>query len=436
LDDLLDLAMDPQSSHGGEEASDSDRDRSASSTPTAGSAFGDHARIPLPFPGQPVSSSAPVAFSIGNIGFPTRAVVMRSVFAPLSNSTSTVSLVKLMPLEWPALKCLEYKACLVAKRVQYGEDAAAGFESSRVEIEHNLAVSADNFRERSLLAALDSAKTENERRLGKCRLAAGKHHLVRFYAGVIETRAVGGALQQQQQVSSTMLFDYAAHGLNLDELRRRLGGPLGVSALRKVAAELLIAVDFLHSVAGIAHCDLHCGNAIWTPMNGGAGHVKVCDLGSSRRIGFAQEHTMPRFNTSFAAPELIDAQTLDLLRAAVTPAVDIWSVGVILLSLASGRLPCTRHDPLFEYEAMYRFDADDGESTPNFFPLFTPFDEDWRKTAPSKEVDSNTVHPHLAHVSGEVQLLAFLRKCLSVNPKTRPSAADLLLHDPFVTKYF
>jgi serine/threonine protein kinase len=106
------------------------------------------------------------------------------------------------------------------------------------------------------------------------------------------------------------------------DLRRLLmtGQPLDVAVARRVAADVLLAVEYMHA-KGVVHCDLKPDNVLLDAD----GSAKVADFGlaTPAHLAVEDDHTVTRF---YRAPELV------CLLPWGRP-VDLWSVACILFEL-------------------------------------------------------------------------------------------------------
>ena len=116
-------------------------------------------------------------------------------------------------------------------------------------------------------------------------------------------------------------------------------GGLSLEQIERYGMQLADALAHAHA-RGVIHRDLKASNVIVTP----AGRLKVLDFGISRRLepgggdettvmdqSWASQHTFTG-TLPYAAPEVFKGQEADVRS-------DIWSVGVILYEMASGRRP-------------------------------------------------------------------------------------------------
>lgn len=114
-----------------------------------------------------------------------------------------------------------------------------------------------------------------------------------------------------------------------------------------ITYQILHALTFLHS-ASIAHRDLKPANVLVMKHCSLPGSVKVCDFGLARgdmqldQAGALTEYVVTRW---YRAPEVM------LLKKHYSSAVDLWSVGCILVELLSRRPPIF---PGTDYRDMLR----------------------------------------------------------------------------------
>jgi serine/threonine protein kinase len=104
---------------------------------------------------------------------------------------------------------------------------------------------------------------------------------------------------------------------------------------RKISEQLACALYYLHSY-GIMHRDIKLENIMMTD-NSEESVPKLVDFGLSKIIG-PQETAVDPFGTvGYAAPEILRKQPY-------SKSVDIWSLGVIVYILISGKQPFTGKD--------------------------------------------------------------------------------------------
>jgi serine/threonine protein kinase len=120
--------------------------------------------------------------------------------------------------------------------------------------------------------------------------------------------------------------------------------PSGVSEAEAqgIFAQLLSAVAHSHSNS-ILHRDINPNNVLLQLQGGTRPIVKLCDFGSSKECA----HSMPRSFRStapnFVAPEVLRARHMAAKSQSFIignkGAIDVWALGVILLTLLQGSAP-------------------------------------------------------------------------------------------------
>jgi len=84
--------------------------------------------------------------------------------------------------------------------------------------------------------------------------------------------------------------------------------------------QLMRGLSFIHG-RGIVHCDIKPQNLL---LDGKSKTLKICDLGSAKRLVFGQAYLSYVCSRYFRAPELILGAT------SYTTSVDLWSAGCVL----------------------------------------------------------------------------------------------------------
>lgn len=123
-----------------------------------------------------------------------------------------------------------------------------------------------------------------------------------------------------------LVFEYVAGGQMLDYIITH--GCVKEQQARRFARGIVSALDYCHHNS-IVHRDLKIENVLINDD----GEVKLIDFGLSNL--FYRDNLLKTFCGSlyFAAPELLNAQPY------VGPEVDVWSLGVVLYVLVSGKVP-------------------------------------------------------------------------------------------------
>lgn len=124
-----------------------------------------------------------------------------------------------------------------------------------------------------------------------------------------------------------MVLEYAENGDLFDYLYKR--EKLSHAEAWRIFKQLVSALGHLHS-RGYCHRDLKPENVFLDKHN----NVLLGDFGHAEVWPFALEKQPPG-SLNYAAPEVLTASS----RAYVGPEIDIWSLGVILLTMVTGKNP-------------------------------------------------------------------------------------------------
>lgn len=118
-------------------------------------------------------------------------------------------------------------------------------------------------------------------------------------------------------------------------------GPVDVDRAIRWVRQAALAVAHAHD-SEVLHCDLKPGNMIVTPED----RVKVLDFGIARRSFDPQDPGEPTYGTlPYMAPE-------QLLAGECSRASDVYSLGVTLFQLVTGRLPFTGDDRMIRMRIL------------------------------------------------------------------------------------
>jgi serine/threonine protein kinase len=136
-----------------------------------------------------------------------------------------------------------------------------------------------------------------------------------------------------------LIMEYCSGG----ELISILGQstPLPCPVRNQIICQLLTALAFLHA-NGVAHRDIKPDNILLDADK----NVKLGDFGFSRRVNGDLLMQTPCGSPDYVAPEILLGKDYDGLKA------DIWSVGVVLFALETGRLPWTARSKIMLFQQI------------------------------------------------------------------------------------
>lgn len=186
------------------------------------------------------------------------------------------------------------------------------------------------------------------------------------------------------------------------------------SEIRHIAFEVLHGLSFLNA-HGIVHRNLSLGNICLTPK----GQIKISKSGLYYITGFGAHVAFPVGCPEFMAPEVIlSGHGLSPLFGPSGPKVDVWSLGMILISLIlEGGLWASlseSHDVKKIFSKILFLAKSSRDSSRNFLELVF---EDHQASQRLKEIPPD--------------LISFLNICLSTDVSKRPAPIALLHHDVF-----
>jgi eukaryotic-like serine/threonine-protein kinase len=125
-----------------------------------------------------------------------------------------------------------------------------------------------------------------------------------------------------------IVFEYV-DGENLKQLIERTG-PLPARRAVEIALEIADALAFAHQ-HGLVHRDVKPQNVLLTPD----GEAKVTDFGIARSLDV--EHGVTQTGTVLGTSNYLSPEQAG--GKAVTPATDVYSLGVVLFELLTGEVP-------------------------------------------------------------------------------------------------
>jgi serine/threonine protein kinase len=187
-----------------------------------------------------------------------------------------------------------------------------------------------------------------------------------------------------------ILMEYVA-GASLDTVIQQVGGPLNDRITRCYTRQMLSGLVFCHA-HDVIHRDFKTANVLVSKE----GVIKIADFGSAKRVigkGMAPSVSY-NFTPLYTAPEVFGASSYDA-------GVDIWSLGCVLVEMATGSKPWSEKGWDSEFRAMFVIaQANERPAIPD---------------------------------SGDLLFSGFANKCLTLIPSDRPSALTLASH-PYIER--
>lgn len=125
-------------------------------------------------------------------------------------------------------------------------------------------------------------------------------------------------------------------GTDLSE-HRKSAGPLPITDAVRYLLETCSAINEAHAM-GIIHRDLKPANLFLARRRDGTTMIKVLDFGISKAMQSLGEQTMTVAGTVLGSPSYMSPEQIAAARD-LDGRTDIWSLGVILYQLVTGRVP-------------------------------------------------------------------------------------------------
>lgn len=239
------------------------------------------------------------------------------------------------------------------------------------------------------------------------------------------------ALYSTAPGSLSLALDYCPTDLYLTlEWRRRTLLPLlSLATIQTIAQDVFAALQHCHCHS-IAHLDIKPGNALVTS----SGIIQLCDFGLAQCIAPSNDvddngtETMPRglCTLAYRPPEVL------LGGPSARPAADLWSAGVVLAELLTGRTPLfAGTNDLDQLSKIFDCLGTPSEAMARSLPHAQQLTfaskpaRDLRELLPrSAETGDNNDDDDNVSCS----LVDLLRRCIALDPTHRMNSAEAVNH--------
>jgi mitogen-activated protein kinase kinase 7 len=142
-----------------------------------------------------------------------------------------------------------------------------------------------------------------------------------------------------------------------DKLLKKLKSPIPEPILGKISVATVKALNYLKDNHGVIHRDVKPSNILINEK----GVVKLCDFGISGRLVDSKAKTRSAGCAAYMAPERIDPP--DTSNPSYDIRADVWSLGITLVELATGKFPY--HECRTDFEVLTKVIQEDPPSLPS-----------------------------------------------------------------------
>eukprot|EP01130_Rhizamoeba_saxonica_P011772 TRINITY_DN4899_c0_g1_i1.p1 TRINITY_DN4899_c0_g1~~TRINITY_DN4899_c0_g1_i1.p1 ORF type:complete len:406 (+),score=104.90 TRINITY_DN4899_c0_g1_i1:43-1218(+) len=155
------------------------------------------------------------------------------------------------------------------------------------------------------------------------------------------------------------VLSLAENGELLKFIRNTNGKGLSVDAVRFIAAEIIVALEHLHTEVGIIHRDLKPENI----LVGEDFHILITDFGTSKLID-CEEGKIPRKGSFVGTAQYIPPELITDSLSCFS--MDLWSLGCVIYQMACARAPFTGFNQFYTMKKVQ--EGIDAVSWPEPFP--------------------------------------------------------------------
>jgi serine/threonine protein kinase len=235
----------------------------------------------------------------------------------------------------------------------------------------------------------------------------------RYVVRLLDSFRTAGRTDKEVYINLVMDFlPQSLHQFNLDYRKDRKYPPL--LYVKLFAYQIFAGLHYLHTRCGVTHRDLKPQNILVDPESG---ELKICDLGSAKKLVAGEPSVSYIASRYYRAPELI----FDCVH--YSPAIDIWAGGCCLAEMLMAGMP------------LFVGTSSLGQLHEIVKVLGPPSDDDMDSFEHSASIElapaaSATLEGTLPrHTPPDV--LDLLRRIFVYNPERRPSALECMGHACF-----
>ncbi|XP_044253344.1 dual specificity mitogen-activated protein kinase kinase 4 isoform X2 [Tribolium madens] len=178
----------------------------------------------------------------------------------------------------------------------------------------------DEKEQKQLLMDLDVVMKSNE-----C------HYIVQFYGALFKEQGDCWIVMELMDTSLDKFYKF---------IYDKLGDRIPEEILGKIALATVKALNYLKEKLKIIHRDVKPSNILLDRK----GNIKLCDFGISGQLVDSIARTRDAGCRPYMAPERIDPQT----AKGYDVRSDVWSLGITLMEVATGRFPYPRWSSVFD----------------------------------------------------------------------------------------
>lgn len=198
------------------------------------------------------------------------------------------------------------------------------------------------------------------------------------------------------------------------------GESIPEDVLAKISYAVIKALDYLHTELHVIHRDVKPSNILINRK----GQVKICDFGISGYLVDSVAKTIEAGCKPYMAPERIDPQNG---QQGYDIKSDVWSFGITMIELASGKFPYAASPTPFEQLKQVVKDPPPTLPAGQFSPEFEDFIAHCLKKQVSERANYSELLSHpflLKSQQAEVDMSKYVTEVLAKDPNSNDAASS------------